>query len=461
MPSEVDDGDDYPHDRPLADRAPKAGWGSLVKCNMQEIVLGGAASENQFKTIMRLDLATFDALDRELAPTEAFRYRYDLEGKAIDTGRRGPKLKSTRQLEIAVGLYAMSSLENYARISTIWGLSDSNVVSNYVRRFVSAVLSLEDKYIKWPTGDRLQAVMNGFEHISGLKGCIGALDGCHIEIQAPAKDEHPGEYNSYKKRYSMVLQALVDCDGLFIHASAGWPGSVGDLTIFGRSTLPAKLDEVCEPYGNDPRVPRFVLGDGGYSLRSNVLVGFEYDTSDPRERIFNNCVDTGRVVVENAFGRLKGRWRCARPTRALVACTCSRDAPARRVLIACLRRLKYVSNKNLAETAKQIQACCILHNFVQLSEREAMGAAPLSRRSGDHASPAAFDDDDAMPEVNDDEDPRPGDETLAQARAYRDGIVQECVLERQSRFAAAFDARTGRAASIRHALRTAERADRS
>lgn len=330
---EVDghDSHDYEVDvDPLADATSKAPWGSLAKCNMRDIVLGNAASRHRFKTVMRLEQSTFNALDLELAPTTAYRYRYDQEGAPIDNGRRGPKLKSTRRLEVAIGLYALSSLENYARIAVIWGVSDASVVSNYVRRFVSAISSLESKYIKWPTGDRLQAVMAGFELISGLRGCVGALDGCHVEIQAPSKDEHPGDYNSYKKRYTMILQAVVDCDGLFIHASAGYPGSLGDITVFSRSTLPAKLETACDPHGNDPRVPRFILGDGGYSLRSNVLVGFEYDTSDPAERIFNNCVDTGRVVVENAFGRLKGRWRCARPARALLVNLRARGARATR-----------------------------------------------------------------------------------------------------------------------------------
>lgn len=120
-----------------------------------------------------------------------------------------------------------------------------------------------------------------------------------------------------------------------------------------------------------------------------------------------------------------------------------------------------MSNKDLGQTAMQIHACCILHNFVQLTERESMGAAPVSRRADEPASPAALDDEDAMPEVNDEEATLPGDETLAQARAYRDKIVQECVAERQSRLADAFDVRTGRAARIRQALRNAERADRS
>lgn len=122
-----------------------------------------------------------------------------------------------------------------------------------------------------------------------------------------------------------------------------------------------------------------------------------------------------------------------------------------------------MSNKKLSQSAKQIHACCVLHNFVQMTERESMDAAPVARRSGEPASPAAFDDDEAIPATdnNADQAAAQGGETLAQARTFRDMIMGECVAERRSRLAYAYDERTRRAALIRQTLRHAERADRT
>lgn len=89
----------------------------------------------------------------------------------------------------------------------------------------------------------------------------------------------------------------------------GFPGACADTTCLGQSGLAALAKRVCHPESNDPTVPRFLIGDGGYSLHPWLLVGFDYLTTDTSERDLNACLDTARVVVENAFGRLKGRWR--------------------------------------------------------------------------------------------------------------------------------------------------------
>ena len=121
-----------------------------------------------------------------------------------------------------------------------------------------------------------------------------------------------------------------------------------------------------------------------------------------------------------------------------------------------------MTNKNLGETSRQIVACCILHNFVQLAERELMDAAPLSRRSDDRQlAPTALLEDDELPGMEDDEDDEACVATLVEARDYRNDIMAECVAARRTQLAATFDERTVRAAHIRQALRNAERADRS
>ncbi len=108
-----------------------------------------------------------------------------------------------------------------------------------------------------------------------------------------------------------------------------------------------------------------------------------------------------------------------------------------------VRRLKYMSNKELSKTPKQIRAACILHNFVQLAEDERWDAPPLGRRqtadgTDNELAPAALDEGGEMairrlaamvP------DPDVGEDTLEAGRAVRKQVAIECHAERMGRAA--------------------------
>ena len=61
----------------------------------------------------------------------------------------------------------------------------------------------------------------------------------------------------------------------------------------------------------------------------------------PQQVHFNNCLSMDKVVVENAFGRLKGRFRCIAKRLDLKVDNC--------VLV--------------------VSACCTLHNYCELSQQ--------------------------------------------------------------------------------------------
>ena len=280
-----------------------------MRSNLKEIMLNPNTPPRRFQAFMRVSRTTFKKLDARLSTTGPYLLRYNrFTGEPI-RGVPGRPLRSTRQEEIAIGLYALSSLENYARIAEIWGKSDSNYIVDYVDRFADAVNQIAAEYIKWPRGDRLQRTMDGFKFISGINGVVAVVDGCHVEIIKPHRKEMPGDYNSYKKRYTVILHAAVDCDGLFVNVSVGWPGAMPDSTILQKGNITELVAGTCNPHATDGRTPRFLLADGGYFLRPWLLIAYDYLTTDTYEKALNACVDAGRVVVENAFGRLKGRWR--------------------------------------------------------------------------------------------------------------------------------------------------------
>jgi hypothetical protein len=62
--------------------------------------------------------------------------------------------------------------------------------------------------IKWPSGEKLLNVVDGFLTTWGFPQCAGAIDGTHIPIVAPS--ESSPDYYNRKGFYSIVLQAVVD-----------------------------------------------------------------------------------------------------------------------------------------------------------------------------------------------------------------------------------------------------------
>ncbi|XP_069755719.1 uncharacterized protein [Narcine bancroftii] len=57
-------------------------------------------------------------------------------------------------------------------------------------------------------------------------------------------------------------------------------------------------------------VPAHLVGDAAYPPRSWLMKGFtHHQVLDLDQQRFNKALNSARMVVEHAFGHLKGRWR--------------------------------------------------------------------------------------------------------------------------------------------------------
>lgn len=151
------------------------------------------------------------------------------------------------------------------------------------------------------------------------------------------------EYLYYKtKSWSLNNLVGVDARGRVTTYVVGAPASVADSTIFqGLSQYQAMTGG--GSVGRERGYPEgyIALGDSGFTLLLWMMVPFvgAWISSSVNKllcRIFNFRLGQVRVIVENTFGRLKGRWNI-------------------------LRRLPFAP----ALSARVVEACLLLHNFVE------------------------------------------------------------------------------------------------
>ena len=211
------------------------------------------------------------------------------------------------------------------------------IVHNTCQVIVDELLT---HYINFPSGRRLDSIVSDFNHQWGVPQCAGAIDGTHFPVCAPLLN-HTDYYNR-KGNYSVNMQAVVDNQYRFLDIYVGWPGSVHDTRVFAHSSLYIKgeagtLIQSHERTIEGVKVPRFLIGDSAYPLLNWLMKPYSQSSATSSDKITYR-ISRARIVVENAFGRLKGRWR---------------------------RFLKrnYMLIENVSTT---VAAACVLHNICEM-----------------------------------------------------------------------------------------------
>ncbi|KAI4468119.1 hypothetical protein MML48_2g00012656 [Holotrichia oblita] len=163
----------------------------------------------------------------------------------------------------------------------------------------SILCDMRETEINWPVPDEARATATYFLEKSRFPRIIDAIDGCHIPIKAP-------------------------------NICVGMPGKCHDARVFRNSPLFHKMSE-------KDLIPHdfHLLGDSAYPLLPNLMVPFRDNGQlNDQERNFNYKLNSCRSKIEQAFGRLKGKWR----------------------------KLKYV-DISIESVATVITAACVLHNY--------------------------------------------------------------------------------------------------
>jgi hypothetical protein len=268
----------------------------------------------RFKKIMRMDSQSFQNLLIKIRSHLIFQ-------------STGNKQQAPVELQLAIFLRRIGSKDEIFSICSQYGISEGTVYL-YCKRVMIAIFSLKCELVKWPTGELRRMVHLGFNNIGGFNNVIGAIDGTHIILGiAPLKQ--PEIYWNRKKKYSIQCQAIVDHCGVFIDYEIGWPGSVHDAKVYRNSFFYQNVSTLINGWD-------YLLGDSAYPLSTFLIKPFNNPENNLQTQ-FNIKHSLHRVVVENAFGRLKNRFGC----------------------------LKELNVRKISSAVRITECCMILHNFLE------------------------------------------------------------------------------------------------
>nr|CAI5852533.1 unnamed protein product [Callosobruchus analis] len=256
---------------------------------------------------------------------------------------KGNILNSSRTIssvekKVAIALFYLASVCEYRVVGHTFGIHKSTV-HNIVHEFVNAVNKvLLHRFIKMPTEAEAIEVASYFQQTTVLPNIIGAIDGTHIPIKPPRQGHR--DFINRKGWASVILQGVVDAKYRFMDICVKNPGATHDASVLTGSdlfrnvhtTMPKSSVQV-----GGRQVSYVLLGDAAYPLLPWLMKPYPSRHITPPQDSFNVYTSAGRVVVENAFGRLKARWR--------------------RLLKQCDVDHKFVP--------KLVAACCTLHNIIE------------------------------------------------------------------------------------------------
>ncbi|XP_018364516.1 PREDICTED: putative nuclease HARBI1 [Trachymyrmex cornetzi] len=162
----------------------------------------------------------------------------------------------------------------------------------------------------------------------GFPNVLGIIDGTSIKVRTPAHKIK----STYVNRHdisSVTLQGICDANERFIDVFTGIPAKIHDSRVLKLSDINESLPVICESKYH-------ILGDAAYSIREWLLVPYkDYGNLTNKEREFNKRFCVTRVLIENAFGLLKGRFR----------------------------QLTELHLHSIDKISKFIISCCVLHNL--------------------------------------------------------------------------------------------------
>lgn len=135
-----------------------------------------------------------------------------------------------------------------------------------------------------------------------VPGIVGAIDGSHLPIIAPK--DHQASYVNRKGYHRILLQGICDGKKQFLGCYAGEAGSIHDACLFRRSEIGRQFGVLQLPQDSH------LIGDSAYPLGTKLMVPYKDNGHLSNiQKNYNTKHSKSRVIIEQAFALLKGRFR--------------------------------------------------------------------------------------------------------------------------------------------------------
>jgi len=181
-------------------------------------------------------------------------------------------------------------------------------------------------YLKVPNTEfEWRQIAKEFEIKWNFPHCLGAIDGKHVVMQAPARKG--SEYFNYKKKHSIVLLAVCNARYEFTLVDIGEAGRQSDGGVYKNSNLGFAIDNntINRPpptpiNSYEKMYPYVFVADDAFQMKPFMLKPFARIDANDQKRIFNYRLSRARQIIENCFGIAAARFRIFRkPIIAKVA----------------------------------------------------------------------------------------------------------------------------------------------
>ena len=259
---------------------------------------------------MARDVEDEKYVDKFRMPKYLFNQLHRKYGRPLEKSNTGMGTPIPGKKRLAILLHWLACGGAYKEVSDLYQFGHATLCKIVHEATAVLVEHLVPDVIVFPEQQELNRVMDDFESLCHLPRCCGAVDGTFMKIIKPV--DFGDAYRCHKGYPAILILGCVDARGVFTNENSGRPGSVGDAFTFNRSAIRERIADgrwsnaaPKEVYGQQDVL--YLVGDAAFALTQRMMKCLDGGNPTAAHRSFNYCVIRMHLVVEQAFGRMKGR----------------------------------------------------------------------------------------------------------------------------------------------------------
>jgi hypothetical protein len=215
-----------------------------------------------------------------------------------------PRKMTKNHRDLLITIWYLSTTERLNEIGTRFGMNGKKVLE-IINNVCEIIAANSEKYINWPTVEKMEKVAEEFSKKTSVPGIIGVINTIHIPLKAKLL-EKPEEYINRAGVTTLACQVVISHDGSIIDCFTQCSGRMNNTEVLEHSPLYEKVTNRQDIVPNEFRL----LGDATYHLTPWLLTPFvEDETLQPYQRNFNELLTGTSEVLKETFLNLQGRFR--------------------------------------------------------------------------------------------------------------------------------------------------------